>query len=151
MTLPVLVLHECGFSLFFGKRVFEVYPNDNQIFCDEKPFHAGKNVSLYSGKNVRLENRGREKQLVGRPYYWGDKVLIVNKGQDGRLFWLVFSRAAFKVLRGKPFWRASYWKNKDEASFYLQDLSNPVKVWKPETKKPVTIFDWPKKKVKAIQ
>lgn len=127
---PKCVIREDKIILLFGKKVFEIYPQTKTIFLNGDVFDVSKGTSHYTRSSMKEKNIKREKKLIGSPYHWDGKVLIVNVNpDDGRIFWLVYGKLAFKEFRAKSFWKCSYWDSEQQGKFYLQDLKEPKKIY----------------------
>jgi hypothetical protein len=56
-------------------------------------------------------------------------IMKVDRGWDGRIFWLIWALDQYKKFRGRPKIKISYWNDRKNKvrKFYVQDLKNPVK------------------------
>lgn len=115
--------------LFIGVEEDRIYLDGQRILTTKPEFNYNRGLMLE-------KNRGIEKKRLRTLKFCG-KVLCIDIGFDGRVFFKVFSREAYEKFRAPPIITYSYWHDRSEAlkKFYVGDLHNPVKVWPVEYKK----------------
>jgi len=129
------------FGVDFFDDVVRLYFGDSYSFVidvnEDKIYLNGKRV-VTSGGRFFHPNFLKKKNLEYPPKrnlfvldFLGF-VLKVDVGYDGRVFWLVFNKSDYTRFRHPPVWQFSYWHNryKHQKEFFLNDLSNPVRVYR---------------------
>lgn len=109
--------------LFIDIEADRIYLDGQRILTTHQEFNYNKGLMLE--KNKAIEKR-RLKTLK-----FGNQVLCIDVGFDGRTFFKLFSRSAYSKFRAPPTITYSYWHDRKEAKkkFFAGDLSNPIKEW----------------------
>jgi len=135
-----LFLGEESVTLNFGRE-----PNRHCLFIDVKEDRlyldgcrllTTKKEFNYTKGLVFQKNAIRKKARIKTITFEG-KVLAVDVGTDGRVFFKFFARETYSVFRGKPLKTYSYWHSRSEGlkKFYEGDLHTPKKIWSVQYKK----------------
>lgn len=130
-------------ALNFGLNQIIIDIETDELELNEKKLNTNNTYYTYNKQFLKSKNRKKEKvcikELVSYPY-----ILKIERGYDGRLFFLLFNEQNLRKYRSPPKWKASYF-NRTEfiKEWYEQDLRNPKKIFNLKPKeKIITLMDY---------
>jgi hypothetical protein len=142
----VLIQTECIahlIALQFGSQEIIINAENDEITINGNTLNQSKNYYSYNKHFLKQKNKGKEKiclkELIHYPF-----ILKIEKGFDGRIFFIAFNEDNIKKYRSKPLWQASYFnRNENQKEWYENNLKTPKKTIKFNTKKYIpTIKDY---------
>ena len=127
---PIVRVYEESAELIFGSDIFVIYPQSNEVEWNNELIDLKKAMLRYNKSFVLEKNKAMPKTPLLK-FDWEDKVVQLDSGPDGRLFWKVWTREDYKAMRHPPFWVASYWQDVADgfAKLYIKDLHTPKWKW----------------------
>lgn len=135
-------------NLFIGEQTitlnFGVEPNrhclfinveEDRLYLDGSRLLTTKKEFDYT-KGLMFQKNAIRKKVRIKTISFAGKILGIDVGPDGRVFFKFFARETYSLFRGKPLITYSYWHCRREGlkKFYEGNLSEPSKVWPVEYK-----------------
>lgn len=120
--IKILFGEQCVRLSFFNEHFFIIELESNKVFYngEEVTVQRGYNGGYQKKENAEIHPKYRLKYVKAKGFMIG-----LDSGNDGRLFFKVWTADNYRRFRGEPDWIASYWADLIVTKFYINNLHKP--------------------------
>jgi len=123
---PTIETRKGIIKILFWKQSILIDGENDKLYVNGNPLITTQTTKLYDLRHTKSGNDLRPKKRI-KTLNVDKYMVVIDVSWDGRLFFLLFTKPAYKSLRASPCWSASYWNNRHtkQKEFYAEGLSVP--------------------------